>query len=132
MPTLSPLRLNLLRACYLLMVVGLGITIWPGIIFGAAAQPLTTGFLNAMLGGLSLLCVLGLFSPMRLLPLLVFEVTFKLIWSLSVALPLRLTGQFTPAAGDMLFACAFAIPFVFIIPWNYVWTNMVRAAEPWR
>ena len=132
MPTLSPLRLNLLRACYLLMVVGLGITIWPGIIFGAAAQPLTTGFLNAMLGGLSLLCVLGLFSPMRLLPLLVFEVTFKLIWSLSVALPLWLTGQFTPAAGDMLFACAFAIPFVFIIPWNYVWTNMVRAAEPWR
>ena len=132
MPTLSPLRLNLLRACYLLMVVGLGITIWPGIIFGAAAQPLTTGFLNAMLGGLALVSVLGLFSPLRLLPILLFEVTFKLVWSLSVALPLWLTGQFTPAAGDMLFACAFAIPFVYIIPWNYVWTNMVRTTEPWR
>lgn len=132
MPEVSPLRLNLLRACYLLMVVGLGITIWPGIIVGAAELPLTTGFLNAMLGGLCLVSILGLLSPLRLLPILIFEVTFKLIWSLSVALPLWLTGQFTPAAGDMLFACAFAIPFVFIIPWGYVWSNIVRTAEAWR
>lgn len=132
MNNVSPLRLNLLRACYLLMVVGLGLTIWPAILNGASALPLMTGAVNALLGGMGLVCVLGLFSPLRWLPILVFEVVWKLIWTLSVALPLWQAGRWTPEAGEILFACAWAVPFLFIIPWRYVWTNLVRTTEAWR
>lgn len=127
----SVIRLNLLRACYALMFVGLGITIWPQVLVGAAGQPLMTGAVNALLAALGLTCGLGLIAPLRMLPLMLFEVAWKLIWSVSVALPLWLSGNFTAAAGDILFAVAFAVPFVFIIPWRYAFTRFTQL-EPWR
>jgi hypothetical protein len=123
MPDVSPLRLNLLRACYALLVLGLGITIWPAIVVGAADLPLMTGAVNALLGALGVLSIVGLFSPLRMLPLLVFEVTWKVIWVFSVALPLWLSGRWSPEAGAILFAVAWVVPFVFIIPWRHVWTQ---------
>ncbi|MCP8883666.1 hypothetical protein NIM87_09170 [Devosia sp. XJ19-1] len=127
----SVIRLNLLRTCYALMFVGLGITVWPQVLVGAADQPLMTGAVNALLAGLGLTCGLGLMTPLRMLPLLIFEVVWKLIWSVSVALPLWQSGRFTPAAGDILFAVAFAVPFVLIIPWGYAMRSCTRV-EPWR
>lgn len=120
MNELSTLRLNLLRACYLLMFVGLALVVWPQILFGAAELPLMTGAAHALLGALGLLCGLGIIAPVRMLPLLVFEVVWKAIWCVSVALPLWLQGRFTTEAGDILFACLWAVPFLFVIPWRYV------------
>jgi hypothetical protein len=102
------------------MLVGLALVMWPKILFGATELPLMTGAANALLGALGLLCGLGIVAPVRMLPLLVFEVVWKVIWSLSVALPLWLQGRFTAQAGDILFACLWAVPFLFIIPWRYV------------
>ena len=127
----SVIRLNLLRACYALMFVGLGITVWPQVLIGAADQPLMTGAVNALLAALGLTCGLGLIAPLRMLPLLLFEVAWKLIWSVSVALPLWLSGRFTAEAGEILFAVAFVVPFVFIFPWGYALSSFTRA-EPWR
>ena len=127
----SVIRLNLLRACYALMFVGLGVTVWPQVLIGGADQPLMVGAVNALLAALGLTCGLGLIAPLRMLPLLVFEVAWKLIWSLSVALPLWLSGRWTAEAGDILFAVAFAVPFIFIIPWGYTMASLTRA-EPWR
>jgi hypothetical protein len=127
----SVLRLNLLRACYALMIVGLGIVIWPQVLMGAADQPLMTGAVNALLAALGLTCGLGLIAPLRMLPLLLFEVAWKLIWTVSVALPLWLSGRFTAEAGDILFAVAFVVPFLFIIPWRYALSSFTRP-EPWR
>ena len=51
----SVIRLNLLRACYALMFVGLGITVWPQVLFVAADLPLLTGTTNALLVSLGLI-----------------------------------------------------------------------------
>jgi hypothetical protein len=101
-------------------------------VFGAASLPLINGVVNSLLGALRLLAILGLFAPLRMLPLLLFEVAWKLIWTVSVALPLWLGHAFTAEAGSVLFACAFAVPFLFIIPWRYVFDHYVRSPEPWR
>jgi hypothetical protein len=130
----STIRLNLLRACYLLMFVGLALVVWPRILADAAELPLMTGVTNALLGALGLLCGLGIVAPARMLPLLVFEVVWKVIWCLSVALPLWVQGRFTAEAGDILFACLWAVPFLFIIPWRYValsvWDPTIAHAQP--
>lgn len=122
----STIRRNLLRACYLLMFVGLALVVWPRILVGAADLPLMTGATNALLGALGLLCGLGLLAPLRMLPLLVFEVVWKAIWCLSVALPLWQRGLLTAEAADILFACAWAVPFLFIIPWRYAALAVLR------
>lgn len=114
---LSKLRLLLLRACYLLLGVGLALTTWPSILSGAADLPLMNGFVNAVLGAICLLAFVGLFKPIAMLPLLVFEVLFKAIWVVSVALPLWIIDGINEDVAEIIFACAFAIPFAFIIPW---------------
>lgn len=74
MTDISRLRLNLLRACYLLLVLGLSLNFWPLVLSGAAARPLTEGVVNAILSAVGLLAILGLVAPLRMLPLLLFEI----------------------------------------------------------
>lgn len=132
MNDVSTLRLYLLRACYLLLVVGLALNFWPLVLNGAAARPLMDGAVNAMLSALGLLAVIGVFSPLRMLPLLLFEITWKLIWTLSVALPHWLAGTIDPAIGATIFACAWVLPFVLIIPWGHVIRTYALQMERWR
>ena len=131
--TISPLRLNLLRAGYLLLVAGLGIVIWPQILDPGTVWPLDYSVVACMLGALSALSVLGLRHPLRMLPLLLFEMAWKALWLLRVALPLWSAHQLTPRAADTVFACAVAIVFPLITPWGHVWRTYVAAsADPWR
>ena len=67
-----------------------------------------------------------------MLPLLLFEITWTLVWTLSVALSNALAGRFDAGMAATLFAGAWAIPFVFIVPWRYVYSAYVRDMEPWR
>ncbi len=67
---IAPDRLTLLRAGYLLLIVGLGLTIWPSILDLAKSWELTHGVVVSMLGALSLLALVGLRQPLRMLPLL--------------------------------------------------------------
>src|SRR5687767_6707147 len=92
MQEVSVLRLYLLRAMYLLIAAGMGLTIWP-LIFSPpeiSAGPDTV--VRSFLGALTLLCVLGIRYPLRMLPLLVFELLWKLIWVVAFGLPLWLDG----------------------------------------
>lgn len=91
------LRLNLLRACYLLLVLGLSLNFWPLVLSGAAALPLTEGVVNAILSTVGVLAILGLVAPLRMLPLLLFEIAWKLVWTISVALPNALASTLDTA-----------------------------------
>ena len=88
MTDVSTFRLYLLRAGYLLLVVGLGSTIWPAILDNTTTWELQRGVVVSMLGAMSVLAVLGIRYPLQTLPLLFFELTWKSIWLLGVALPL--------------------------------------------
>lgn len=133
MTQVSLLRLYALRAAYLLLVVGLGLTIWPGILNPDKSWPLMFGVVQCMLGALSLLALLGLRYPLRMLPLLMFEMTWKALWLLVVSLPAQLTGTMTPAIASTTFDCALVAIFLFVIPWAYLWRTYVTApGERWR
>src|SRR5450432_2840115 len=88
MSDVSTFRLYLLRATYLLIAVGLGITIWPDLVQHALAGNPTPRATPSLLAGVSLLALLGLRFPLRMLPLLLFELIWKSIWLIAVALPL--------------------------------------------
>lgn len=132
MTTFSTLRLTLLRACYLLLVVGLAIKYAPVIFGDMAALPRMEGVVAALLSAMGLLSVAGLFAPVRILPLLVFEIAWKAIWVIGVALPKWLDGSLDDGTMATLFACAWALPFVFIVPWGFVVRTYLGAVEPVR
>ena len=120
-------RLYALRVGYLLLAVGLGMQIWPSIIFRHASWELMEGVVQCMLGALSFLALFGLRHPVRMLPLLLFEVVWKLVWLGFVAAPQLVSGQMDDQTASVLFACLFVVIFLVIIPWPYVVSAYVKA-----
>jgi hypothetical protein len=84
-------RLHLMRAGYLLMGVGLALVKWP-LLPDAATLPLYEGVTLCVLTAMSLLAFLGLRYPVKLLPVLLFESAWKLLWLALVALPRATSG----------------------------------------
>ncbi len=128
---MSPLRRNLLRGCYLLLAVGLGLTAWPRLLAAAPQRPLEAGVVDAVLCAVQLLAVVGFLTPVRMLPLLVFEVLWKAVWLLSVAVPLWVQGGTTDGLAATAFACAWAVPVVVVVPWRTVLGSVLATTEPW-
>lgn len=133
MTEVSLFRLYLLRAMYLLIAVGLGLTLWPSIIASSGTAADSHTVVKALLGALSLLCLLGLRYPLRMLPLLIFELLWKVIWVVAFALPLWLTNRLDAYGTETLFACMMGVVLVpLVIPWGHVYRTYVKApGEAW-
>ncbi len=89
---------------------------------------------RSVLGALSLLALLGIRYPLRMLPLLFFELAWKIIWVIAYGLPLWSTGALDAGTSETLFACVMGLVLVPIaIPWRYVHWHYVKAAgDRWR
>jgi hypothetical protein len=127
----SLLRLYILRAAYLLLIVGLGALIVPGIV----SHPITErGVIAALLGAVWLLAFIGLVQPLRMLPLLLFELAWKVIWVLAFGLPQWSAGRLTPVtAEDLTNTLVGVVLMPLVIPWPYVWRHYLKApAARWR
>ncbi len=129
----SVFRLYLLRALYLVVVVGLGIVIWPSVFHRVRPWELMEGVASCMLAAFSALCVLGLRHPLAMLPLLLWELAWKALWLSSVVLPLWWAGQLDDATWSIAVTCLPVAAFPFIIPWRYCFDRYVRQpADRWR
>ncbi|MBK6489189.1 MAG: hypothetical protein IPF98_20595 [Gemmatimonadetes bacterium] len=134
MEQLSLLRLYVLRAMYTLMAVGLALTFWPSIL---SPNELSTGpssVVRALLGAISLLAALGIRYPAQMLPLLLFELAWKVIWVLAFGVPAWRVGQLDAYGSETLVNCLMGVVLVpLVLPWRYVFQRYLRApAEPWR
>lgn len=133
MTEISVFRLYLLRAAYLLLSVGLGLTIWPTILDPGHSWALPNGIVASMLGAIGLVALLGLRYPLQMLPLLFFEIAWKAIWLLRVALPLWFAHRIDAATAETVKACLMVAIFPAILPWDHVFrTYVTKAGEPWR
>jgi hypothetical protein len=126
-------RLYLLRASYLLIVVGMGSQVWPKLIGHAPVTSLMQGVVRCMLGGLTLLAVLGLRYPLKMLPLLFFEMAWKATWLIVIAYPAWTTHTIDADMADTIQACLVGAIFPIVIPWGYMAANYLTApGERWR
>ena len=129
---LSLTRLHLMRAGYLLMGVGLALVKWP-LLPGAASLPLYEGVTLCLLTAMSVLAFLGLRYPVKLLPLLLFESAWKILWLSLVALPRATSGGLDAATTEILISCSLVVVILAVIPWRYAWRNYMRATgDRWR
>jgi hypothetical protein len=127
----SLVRLYVLRAMYLLLVVGLGALVVPDII---GHRLIDRGVIASLLGCVWLLAFIGLRHPLRMLPLLMFELGWKAIWMIAYGLPQWSAGQFPPTFAEDFFNIAFGVILVpLVIPWPYVWRHYVKQpGARWR
>lgn len=126
----SLFRLYVLRAMYLVLVVGLGAMIVPEIL---DHQLTSRGVIPSLLGAVWLLAFLGLRYPLAMLPLLLFELTWKLTWMLAYGLPQWSAGRYPPTFAEDCFNIALGAVLLLVIPWGYVWRHYVRRpGARWR
>ena len=86
-------RLYVLRATYLLLIIGLGAMIVPEIL----NHELTSrGVIPALLGAVWVLAFVGIKHPLGMLPLLMFEFVWKAIWMVAYGVPQWSAGQLPP------------------------------------
>ena len=134
MQEVSTVRLYVLRATYLLIVVGLGFQIWPGILNPPQDLEHMRGVVRSLLAAVSLLALLGLRYPLKMLPLLFFELVWKSVWVVAIGLPLWTGNRFDPATRETWNACLMGLViFPLAIPWRHVLTTYVKApGDRWR
>jgi hypothetical protein len=126
-------RLNVMRFGYAFMGVGLAILKWPVLIQHAQSLPVMEGVVVCLLTAMSLLAFLGLRYPVRMLPILLFEVAWKVIWIAAVAIPHLVSDDMNAATSEVLFSCSFVVIILAVIPWRYAWRRYVRTpGDAWR
>jgi hypothetical protein len=122
-----------MRVGYAFMGIGLVVVKWPVVIQDARSLPVMEGVVACLLTAMSLLAFLGLRYPVRMLPILLFEVIWKVIWLGAVAIPNLVSGDLNSEAGDVLFSCSFIVVIIAVIPWRYVWRRYARTpGDAWR
>jgi hypothetical protein len=127
----SLVRLYVLRAAYLLLVVGIGAMILPPLISHA---PTARGVIPSLIGAVGLLALIGLRHPLPMLPLLMFEFAWKTLWLLVFGLPQWSSGQLPPTFAEDFPNILFGVVLMpVVIPWAYVWRQYVKApGARWR
>jgi hypothetical protein len=126
-------RLYLLRAGYLFLGGGLAAWKWPLFIHHGTPWTPMEGVVNCMLAALSILALLGLRYPLQMLPVLLFESAWKLIWLTAVALPLWSGHRMDPVTRQLAGECLLVVVILAVIPWRLVVRQYVlKRGDRWR
>ncbi len=124
-------RIYVLRATYLLLVIGLGGMIVPDVVSHPA---ISRGVIPSLLGAVWVLAFVGLKYPLEMLPLLLFEFAWKSIWMVAYGLPQWSAGQLPPTFAEDCFNIGLGVILMpLVIPWGYVYRHYVKqSGARWR
>ncbi|MCF6437485.1 hypothetical protein [Pseudoalteromonas sp. MMG022] len=122
-----------LRVFFAGMVFVLGSNQLNYILEGASQWTPWRGLGHSMLFALAVFAIGGLFRPLAFLPIMLYEIVWKALWLVVVALPPWLAGEEIPSIvsvkGSTIGICLIMI----VIPWKYVWWRyFTQPIEPWR
>jgi len=126
---LSPIRLYLMRFFYLFNAVVIGAGAWPELLRSRAPWDLIHSIAFSIYSAWSLLMFLGMLLPVRMLPLLLLQLLYKLLWIVAVGLPMWSAGHLDQVSGIMKFFALIVVADIAVIPWRYVLENYRRKAD---
>src|SRR6185503_19924881 len=130
----STFRLYGLRAMYAFTAVGLLLARWPAIVNPPAGISNAGTVVAMVLGAMSLMAVLGIRYPLKMLPLLFFELLWKVMWVAAWGFPLWSAQRLAPDSEQTLISNLVGVVLVpLAIPWGYVFEQYVKApGDLWR
>ncbi len=119
-------NIYLLRLLFGLMLIFLGRDAWTHILTFKGSWDPEEAAAWCIWASYSVLSVLGLFRPLKMLPLVLLEVLYKSLWLILVAYPLWSADQLAGSAAEqMTFAFAFVVLPILAMPWKYVFDNYI-------
>jgi hypothetical protein len=124
-------RIYVLRATYLLLVIGIGGMIVPEVV---SHPVISRGIIPSLLGAVWVMAFVGLKYPLEMLPLLMFEFAWKSIWMLAYGLPQWYASQLPATFAEDSFNIGVGVILMpLVIPWGYVYRHYVKqSGARWR
>jgi len=126
-------RWGWLKGMYIFTIIhaggsGLGIILIPSIIrsiFGWPSQdPIVFGICGSVWVAFGLLSILGLRSPLKFSPLLLLQLTYKVVWFIGIILPVLIAGEIPSyAIGYVVFFTVYIVGDLIAIPFPYVFAK---------
>lgn len=127
---ISTFRLYLLRALYLIISLFLTTQIWPTL-FHHRPWPLMHGVGVSLMAAMAPLMIAGIRYPLKMLPIMLFELFWKTIWIVAIAVPAWLAHTVDANMMESIKACGMGVILCpIVIPWGYVWENYIRSGSP--
>jgi len=127
---LSTLRLNLMRLLFFLNFVLLGLDVWPALLRHEGPWDPVKGAAYSFWAALSVVSALGLRHPVKMLPLLLLQFVYKIVWLSVIAPPMWPAVQSTGLFKAMVLG---VVVDVLAIPWAYAVAVYLRQpGDRWR
>lgn len=126
-----PINIWLLRILYFLMASFLAMDVWSYVLSHQGAWDTREAMVWAVWGGFSTLAILGVFHPLKLIPILLLEMFYKTLWLMLVAWPLWRTGTLAGSKAEPMTYVFIPVIIVYLIlPWGYVFRTYVLGKPP--
>ncbi|HWT11879.1 MAG TPA: hypothetical protein VN231_03920 [Allosphingosinicella sp.] len=128
----SLFHLNGLRILYFLIACFLLSSVAP--LLAEPPPTMMTGAARALFVALGLLALLGIRYPLQMLPIMLFEFTWKALWLAFIGLPMWAAGELDPANSETFVNVVVGAPLVLIVmPWRHLFeVYMKRPGDRWR
>ena len=125
-----PINIYLLRLFYFLIAVFVGSEAWLTLFRQQEPWNHTVALTWCFFAGYATLSILGLFHPLRMLPIMLLVLLYKTLWLLEVAVPLWRAGTMAGNPAEEMAGVFMWIPVLFlVIPWGYVWRVYVKGEK---
>jgi len=126
-------RWGWLKGMYIFTIIhagglGLGVILIPSTvrsIFGWPSQdPIVFGICGSVWVAFGLLSILGLRSPLKIAPVLLLQLSYKVVWFIGVLLPVLIAGEFQVyVIAYIVFFAFYIIGDLIAIPFSYVFAK---------
>jgi hypothetical protein len=120
------INIYLLRLLFILMLVFLGKESWTTIFTHKGIWNPMDAMAWCIWASYSLLSILGIIHPLKMLPIVMLEILYKVIWLILVAYPLWSSNQLAGSpAEEMTYSFLYVILPIIAMPWRYFFKKYV-------
>jgi hypothetical protein len=121
-----PIHIYFLRLVYILMFFVLGKDTWTQILTHQGPWNPTSAVAWCVWTAFATLAGLGIIRPLKMLPILLLEIFYKVLWLLIVAYPLWSKGKLAGSpAEDITSGFLWVVLPIVAVPWGYVFVNYI-------
>ncbi len=120
------INIYLLRLMFILMVVFLGMDSWSHILSFKGIWNSTNAMAWCIWASYSVLAILGIIHPLKMLPIVMLEIFYKVLWLMIVAFPLWKSNQLTGSPAEaMTNAFLWVLLPIVAMPWKYFFKEYI-------
>jgi hypothetical protein len=124
------INIYLLRLLFILMLVFLGKDSWTHIFTVKGTWDPMAAVAWSIWASYSVLSIIGIINPLKMLPIVMLEILYKLIWLGLVAYPLWSSNQLIgSAAENMTYAFLWVVLPILVMPWRYVFRRYISGVR---